>query len=340
MKAVAAQLPRQLAAPDPAIRFYLFYGPDEAGSRSLAQQLAAGLGNAEKVLLAGSMLKGDPSLLADEARSIGLFGGRRLLWVEPAGDEVLPAVEALLEAPAIECPAVLIAGALRKSSALLKLAEAHGQALAHVSYAPEGRDAERLVISMANAEGLRLDSGVAARLAAASANDRGMIAQELSKLALFVDAAPDRPREIGHDALDLISADYAEGDALRVGDHALTGDLATLVAELERLDGASTEVIPIIRAIQRRLLMLAPLRSRVDRGERIGDVVTSLGKALFWKDKPVVQKLLGRWSSAELAQLHELLARLELTVLRVRAPDQAALGEELVRIARSASRRR
>ena len=47
MKAVKASLTRALERPDPAIRFYLFYGPDEAGSRALAMQLLKGLGDAE-----------------------------------------------------------------------------------------------------------------------------------------------------------------------------------------------------------------------------------------------------------------------------------------------------
>ena len=69
---------------------------------------------------------------------MSLFGGPRAIWVEPAGDEIADGVEALLEAPASESPVVAIAGALRKTSALLKLAEAPSAALAHCSYMPEG----------------------------------------------------------------------------------------------------------------------------------------------------------------------------------------------------------
>ena len=80
---------------------------------------------------------------------MALFGGARAIWIEPAGDEIAEGVEALLEAPASESPVVAIAGALRKTSALLKLAEAHPAALAHCSYVPEGRDMERMVVDLA-----------------------------------------------------------------------------------------------------------------------------------------------------------------------------------------------
>ena len=59
------------------------------------------------------------------SRRDGLVRRPRVIWIEPAGDEIADAVEALLDAPACESPVVAIAGALRKTSALLKLAESH-----------------------------------------------------------------------------------------------------------------------------------------------------------------------------------------------------------------------
>ena len=51
--------------------------------------------------------------------------------------------------------------------------------------------------------------------------------------------------------------------------------------------------------------MLAPIRRRVDAGERPQAVMTSMGKSLFWKDKPLVEKMLGMWDSAGLARVSE-----------------------------------
>ena len=68
-----------------------FYGPDEAQSRALAQRLLTGLGAAKSVITGGAV-KSDPALLADEAGAMSLFGGKRLIWIEPAGDEILAGV--------------------------------------------------------------------------------------------------------------------------------------------------------------------------------------------------------------------------------------------------------
>jgi DNA polymerase-3 subunit delta len=340
MKAVKAGLAKALDRPDPAIRFYLFHGPDEAGSRALANQLLSGFGGAEKLVLHSLAVKADPAILADEAGAISMFGGRRAIWIEPAGDEIADGAEALLEAAAIESPVVAIGGTLRKTSALLKLAEAHPAALAHCSYVPEGRDMERVVIDLGREVGLRISPDLAQRIAGAANNNQAVAAQELTKFALYLDADPAAPRELDQDSVDLIGADSAETDVMRLGDLALAGRMDELLEELARLPHGGSEAIPVLRALQRRLLMLAPLRSRVERGESVDGVMASMGKALFWKDKPLIQRLLSVWPAERLAEAAARVSALERQIMLRPLADEAALGEMLVTLARAAGRNR
>jgi DNA polymerase III subunit delta len=338
VKAAKGSIGRSVDAPDRAIRFYLFHGADESQSAALGERLVAALG-ATKHSLAGASLRSDPALLADEACAIDMFGGARVIWLQPAGEEIVDSVEALLGALASESPVVAIAGKLGKTSGLLKLAEAHQLALSHVSYELDARDAERLVSDLARSEGLRLGQAIAARIAQACANDRRMIAQELSKLALYLDASPNAPRDLDFEALDAVGADMGS-EFLGIADLALAGDVRGLGIKLSAMADGGKEAIPIIRSLQRRLLMLTPIRARVDSGENPNAVLTSLGKSLFWKDKPLVERMLNLWDSAGLARVSERTGELERRLMRVGSPPPAeALGEELVAIARQARRR-
>jgi DNA polymerase-3 subunit delta len=337
VKSAKGTIGRALDQPDSGIRFYLFYGQDEGQSRGHADRLLKGLA-AEKFVVPAQAAKSDPALLADEASAIGLFGDRRALWIEPAGDEIEPAVAALLEAAAVESPVIAIAGALRKTSALVKLTEAHPLALAHISYELNEREAERVVEELAREEGLRLAPGLAARIASLAGNERGIIAQELAKLALYANASAEAPKQVDRDILDEIGAG-AEGDSMRLGDLALSGDAVRLSHELDCSAG-DAEPISVIRALPRRLLMLAPIRARVDRGERPHDAVTSAGKLVFWKDKDLVSKLVGQWDSSALARVFERSGELERRLMSADSPPAAeALDEELVAIARTARRK-
>lgn len=339
MRAQRGTIIGSVEQPDRSIRFYLFYGPDESGSRALAERLLKSLA-AEKMAVASSAVKGDPALLAAEAGAISLFGGTRLIWVDPAGEDIVDGLEALLDAPAVESPVVAIAGTLRKTSGLLKLAEGHAAALAHASYAPEGRDADRMVIDAGRAEGLRIDSSVAARLAADCNANVAILGHELAKFALYLGASPERPQELTHEVLDLLGADSGEGDMMRVGDLALAGRGDDLLEELDRVALSNSEAIPVVRALQRRLIQLAALRAQVEQGKSVDAVMTSMGKALFWKDKALMQQLLSGWNAARLSAMLERTAALEKTIIFSDEPPVAALEEELVTISRAAGRPR
>lgn len=73
MKGTDTETPRALDAADARFRFFLLYGPDEAGSVALARRLERAMGaDAERIDLESPELKSDPSRLADEAASISL----------------------------------------------------------------------------------------------------------------------------------------------------------------------------------------------------------------------------------------------------------------------------
>ena len=338
MKASKASIGRSVDQPDPRVRFYLFLGPDEAQSRALAARLLGALG-AQKLILGAGSLKSNPALLADEAAALSLFGEKRLIWIEPAGNDVVEALEALIAAESIESPAVAIAGALSRASPLLKLAESSPLCLAFTAYAPEGEEAVRLMIDLGRRFGLKLSSAVAARIADASGNDQAIAERELEKFALYVGASPHSPKELEHDAIDAIGAESSEGDFLRLADLALLGELSEVADLVSRLTAAGTEAIPAVRSLQRRLLFLAPARARIERGERLDGVMASFGKALFWKDKAKVELMLKRWTAQDIATIAQRAGVLERNLIFGHAPPRESLGEELLAIARKARSR-
>jgi DNA polymerase-3 subunit delta len=340
VKAKRAEVERALKSPSP-YRFFLLYGPDDSGSNSLVKAAASGAGaGAERVELTGAELKSDPARLADEAASISLFGGARYIVVQPAGDECLAAVEALLQAPAAGNPVLLIAGALKPASKLLKLALAEPAALALASYAPEGQEAERLVTEMARAEGLTVRPDVARRLADSCAGNRAILALELQKLALYLDSGPDRPKPLEHEAIDSVGAAAEEGDLSRLVDSVGSGNAATLQAELLRLSSEGIEGIPLIRAVLRRMSLLSRLRAQVELGSSPGAVMASQGKSLFWREKDSVGQQLSRWRSDALARSVSRLLEAERQVKAPGGLGPAAVDEELFAICRQAARLR
>jgi DNA polymerase III subunit delta len=330
MKPAEAKLRRALDGADPDVRFYLLYGPDEAGSRALAARLGVAMGaDAERIDLTSAQLKGDPARLADEAAAISLFGGRRWIRLDPATDDAADAVAALLEAPAAGNPVAAIAGALRKDAKLVKLA-----------YLPEGRDADAVVVEAGREQGLQLRPDVAQRIARTTGGDRALIARELEKYALYLDAAPDRPKPLDHDALDALGAATEEGDLTALTNAVFSGQPAEADAELARLASEGMEGVPVIRALGRRALQLAQLRSAMAQGESIDRVMETAGKAIFWKERDTIRRQLGRWTPEALATAIARLGESERVVKSPLYPGHAVVEEDVLAIARHAARRR
>ncbi len=332
-KAEKAAVARALA--DPGLRFTLLYGPDEAASRALAR-----LPEGERVEIGGPELRADPARLADEAASISLFGDKRHIVVEPAGDEILAALEALLSVSAAGNSVAVVAGALKPTSKILRLAQSSRQAAAFVSYMPEARDTPRLVQELARDEGLTMRPELARRIADAAAGNRAVIAQELAKYALYLDAAPDCPAKLDEDAVSAVGAANEEGDLSRLVDSVAIGDPARLHAELLRLSSEGVEGIPLLRAVIRRLILLAPMRADVESGKSIESVLSTRGKAIFWKERDSVAAQLSRWPAEMIARAQGRLLEAERQLKSAGALGPVSVDEELFTICRQAARLR
>lgn len=339
MKVKEQQITRALDSADSAARLFLLYGPDEAGSRALAVRLERALGpDAERIDLDGATLKDDPARLADEAAAFSLFGGKRYIRVT-GGDECASAVVALLDAETRGNPVALIGGALKPAGALLKAALDHPAVMACASYKPEGARADALAVSIARMRGLRLTRGAAATLGANCLGDRAILEREIEKLALYLDAAPDRPRDADEVATGAIGADLAAADTGRLVNAVLNGDVVTATQELREID-ANNDWVPAIRALQRRLLLLARLRSQVDAGKSPNAAVAALGKALFHTEHPPVTTQVTRWSSAKIATASARLFAAEGATMASGTAGDVIAAQEMIAIARVAQRLR
>ncbi len=319
MKANENQLRTALDKPGPATRFVLLHGPDESGARDHAQRLARAMGpEAERVDLDGATLKADPGRLAAEAASMSLFGGARYIRVTGVGDESLEAFELLLGAETAGNPVVAIGPGLKNTSKLLKLALASPAAISFACYLPNAGDADRLASAIAAEHGLRTTGRAAHRLVAATGGDRAIIAREVEKLALYLDAAPDRPGTLDDAALDAIGADLGDSEISGAIEAVVAGDAALLGAELAKLDEAGVSPIPLLRGLVRRLMALADMRGEVDAGAGVNDVIER--HRVFFKEKAATAGALRAWSPRRLAQSIEHIRQAERATI---APNTA-----------------
>jgi DNA polymerase-3 subunit delta len=337
MKASAGQIRAAVDKPDPAVRLYLFHGPDEAGAAELAERLARALGpDAERVDLDMKALREQPGRLADEAASLSLFGGARYVRLSGIEEAAGEAIGLLLGAERAGSPVIAIGPGLKASGKLVKTAIATPAALAFACYVPEGIDAVRLATTVAREHGLRLTGDVPQRLAAATGGDRAILAREIEKLALYLDAAPERPRDADGDALDAIGADLGDTELFHAIDAVLDGRVAQVGTELAGLgDGIA---VPLMRQLSRRLITLAELRSDMDKGASVDEVLEK--HRVFFREKAATGRALRRWNAAQIARAIQRVRETERALMHSGTAGEVLAEAECTAIARAAARAR
>ena len=295
---------------------------------------------AERIDLDGATLKDDPARLADEAASFSMFGDKRWVRVSGMGDESAPALAALLEAEAAGNPAIAVAGALKATSKLLKLALDHKGAMACISYLPDAREAEQIAIGIAREGGLRLSTELARRIVELANGDRALMTGEIEKLILYLDAAPDRPREATAEALDALSADNPDTEVGPLVNAVLGGDLKAMHKELAHLAETGAAMASVIRPLLTRAMLVANIRADFDASGRLDAAVEAAGKAVFWKDKGLVSRQVRLWDSAGAARVIQRLLEAERATRGGRGAGDLLVRHELLAIARQAARER
>lgn len=332
---------KALDAPPSDIRFFLLYGPGESSSQALARRLERAMGpQAERIDLDGATLKDDPARLSDEAASFSMFGDKRWIRISGMGEESVPALTALLEAEAAGNPVIAIAGALKATSKLVKLALDHKATMAFISYQPDAREAEQIAIGIAREGGLRLSTDLARRIVDLANGDRALMAGEVEKLILYLDAAPDRPREATQEALDALSADNPDTEIAPLVNAVLGGDLRAMHRELLNLNETGAAMASVIRPLLTRAMLIANIRDAFDSSGRLESAVESAGKAVFWKEKGLVSRQVRLWDATGIARVIQRLLEAERASRGGRGLGDLMVRHELLAITRQAARER
>ena len=306
----------------------LFHGGDEGGIAAEVTRLKALLGEGcDVVTVTDGQLRDDRGALAGAAGSRSLFGGETLVlhpMEEPS--RTATALEALLTLAGEPNPVIVTAGTLTPKNKALAVAKSDPRV--HVrEFRPLGAsDMERLIRDAAGAQGLSLDAPALDRLLAEVGVDRRLATMEVDKLALLLDAAPDRPTIATLDDVDaIVSGSAAAPDAFPVADWLLTGQRKALSDWLG--EASSTDLGNVVRALTRRAQQMVAIAGRSS------DSGAMRRAGAFGAAETVLRRLDRRLPAPRLARLAGALGELEALTRTSRADADTALRQRMLGLA-------
>lgn len=311
----------------------LLYGPDTGLVRERAQGLVKRTVPDTSdpfavVRLDGDDIASDPRRLMDETRTIGLFGGERVVWVRAGSRNIVPALEPLLAEP---CDALVVveAGDLKRGAPLRSLCEGAPNALAIPCYADGERDLARLVDSMLSEAGLTIDRDAKDLLVSLIGGDRLASRGEIAKLALYAQGQ-------GRVTLDDVRVIVGDASALAlddVVDAALAGNAPAAATALAKAKAAATRPDAVLGALLRGLLSLHQMALAVEAGGSIERVIDQQRPAVHFSRKPHLEKALRTFSTAQCLRATLMVDEAVLACRRNPALGEAIAERALLQIA-------
>ncbi len=332
----AQEADRFAASPPKDLRAALVFGPDaglvQERAEKLLKSVVADLTDPFNVAdLSESTLLSDPARLSDEAAAISMMGGRRVVRVRGATNNLADLFEEFLEdadRPG-DTLVVVEAGDLAKGVGLRKLFESDGAAAAIACYADTQRDLEDVVRDAMRAHGLSIAPDALADAVSRLGSDRGVTRRELEKLALYAQGQ----KSVSLEDVQAVMGDEAEARSEEASDAAGSGDFARLDLALERLWTADTSVAQIIRGAMGHFQRLALVREQVNRGEPVDAAMRRLRPPVHFLRQSSFKAQAGRWSDDRLADALDMLLEAEALSRTTGVPAQAVCGRTLMNIA-------
>lgn len=333
----------RLKALEPGVHLYLLAGPDEATvERTAAHLIGLAGSDAERVDLASTAFREDPSALDTAATSPSLFAGKRIvrLSIAAGGDDALEAVAALLERDDIYAPVVALAPAMTTRAKLLSLADGSRHARAAVCYQPKRHELVAAAIDTAASLALKLGNAQAQTLVDLVDGDQLLVARELEKIALYLDADATRPRQVTDDALRALGAASHDEDIGTFVNVVLSGKAAQIGPQLAQMRYLGVAEIRLIRSLSMRVQMLARLRPQLDRGQSPQAVTENRANGVFFKDKDAVAQQLRIWNAPRIARVNQRLIDCEVALKTPGTPGDVLFRQLVASLAAEANRAR
>jgi DNA polymerase-3 subunit delta len=296
-----ASIERFVNAPGADAKAVLVYGPDAGRVRELAQTLvksvAGSLHDPFRIArLAEEQLAQDPALLADEARSLSLSGGRRVVWVSNCGSGFHNAVEIYLTDPGDDGLIVGEASALSKSAKLRMLFEQSDALRIIACYEDTVEDLRGLAVEAARAASLSIEDDALSLLVDRIGSDRALSRREIEKLLLYCHGR----LQIRAEDVVAVCGDASAASLDELADAALEGDAAEVLRRFERLAGTGIPAATMLTIIAGHVARLQSLSLEVATGKARDAVIRSARPLIHFARVPRLSRQLALWRTEDL----------------------------------------
>jgi len=300
--------------PSSGAMIVLVYGPDEGLVRErldiLTGSIVADIHDPFGVVtFSGNGLSENPSKLMDEAISISMMGGRRVVRVRDASDKITPIVKNVLSALKKGDNLILLeAKELPPRSTLRALIERVKNGAAVPCYVEDEQDISRVIRDSLRVAGYTISSEALMYMAGNVIGDRAVVRSEVEKLITYTGSIK---KTISLDDVTACIGDSADLSLNDLSKNVALGKFAEAERILSKVLSSGIPAVTVLRNLQNYFLRLHITKSRMQKGEGMESAMKKLRPQVFFKVKSVFESQLINWSLPRIEQALTLIVDTE-----------------------------
>ncbi|MEM1038173.1 MAG: DNA polymerase III subunit delta [Pseudomonadota bacterium] len=313
----AHEVDQYLKSPDPKHKTILLYGQDRGLVSERATTLAASLkidldDPFSTIRLDADDAAADKNRIADEAHTVSMFGGDRLIWIRGSTQKNLAiALQPVLDVPPVDTTVLLEAGDLKKSAPLRTRIEKSPNSIALPCYQDQGRALDTIIDQECKSAGLTIAPDTRSMLKSLLGGDRIASRGEVQKLCLYA----AKKGMISADDVGTIVGDASGLDMDAAFDAALLGQTAQVEERVNRLLARGTTPVQLHMMMHRQLQALHAMRIVMEANRTAAaSVVGAMRPPVNFQRRDAVVRILSGWSTDGLAKCVDRFGKIALDI--------------------------
>ena len=331
----SAQIENYIKNPDTKIKAFLVYGNNDGlvinTVKRVARTICPNLEDAFQVSeLNGEDIISDFGKLYGEYNGQSLMGGRRVIILHDADNQITKDLRKMLDDSKSENLLILHSDNFSRKSSLVKLAEGSEDMACVACY----EDTEDDVRNTLKNIGLSFEPEALQLLYARFSGDRMINMEELEKLKTYMGDA----KNVTVDIVTKVISDQSDSGIEDICYAAMGGNCAKSETLYRKYINEGNEPITVVRALSFHVLKLLTCQAEIEKNVGLDMAIKKLVPPLIFLRVEAFKQQLRIWNRDKILRVLELLYEAEKDCKTTGMPSEEIVSLTLLKIARAAKR--
>lgn len=334
-----AQTDKYLKKPDLALKAFVVYGANDGlvneYVKKLVQTVSKDLYDPFSVVYFNCAdVLADIGSLFSEYTSQSLMGGRRVIVVKDADNNLAKHLKTLLDGTPSDTLVVVSSSSLNKKSSLVTLAEERDDMGLIACYEDRDEDIFATARSMFAENGLTINNEALQLLCSRLSNDRKTNLGEIEKLITYM----GEKKNVSVEDVQICISDQSAANGDDVCYFASNGQTDKALKAFKKLVNEGNEPISIVRSLSYHFNKILTVKAYMEKGDTLDKAVFKLVPKIIFFRESSFKRQVSIWPRERVLAVLELLFKAEKECKTTNMPVEEIVSYTIMQIGSAASK--